>query len=135
MGRQFGVMMLGSIELFCLSADTGSFTRAAQQAGITPAAVSRAVARLEERMAVRLFTRTTRKISLTEAGRSYYEQCKQALNQLVDAERAVSGHQSAPSGKVRLSVSTPIAHRRILPIISRFRDLHSGVHIEINISN
>lgn len=135
MSRQFGMMMLGSIELFCLSAETGSFTHAARQAGITPAAVSRAIARLEERMAVRLFNRTTRKISLTGAGQSYYEQCKQALGQLAEAERAVSGHQSAPAGKVRLSVSTPIAHHRILPLISKFRDAHPNVDIEINISN
>lgn len=135
MGRQFDTLMLGSIELFCLSAENGGFTRAAQLAGITPAAVSRAVARLEERMAVRLFTRTTRKVSLTDAGRRYYEQCKQALGQLADAEREVSGQQSIPSGKVRISIPTPIGHYRILPLISRFRQLYPAVEIEIHISN
>src|SRR5687768_17936602 len=63
-------VMLGSIELFCLSAELESFTAAAAAAGITPAAVSRAVARLEERLQVRLFVRTTRKIRLTDGGRS-----------------------------------------------------------------
>lgn len=135
MSRQFDAMMLGSIELFCLSAETESFTRAAQLAGITPAAVSRAVARLEERMAVRLFARTTRKVSLTEAGRGYYLQCKQALGQLAAAEREVSGQQNIPSGKVRISVPTPVGHFRILPLISRFRELHPAIDIEINISN
>lgn len=135
MSRQFDAMMLGSIELFCLSAETESFTRAAQLAGITPAAVSRAVARLEERMAVRLFTRTTRKVSLTDAGRNYYQQCKHALGQLAEAEREVSGQQDIPSGKVRISIPTPIGHFRILPLISRFRQLHPAVEIEINISN
>lgn len=135
MSRQFDAMMLGSIELFCLSAETESFTRAAQLAGITPAAVSRAVARLEERMAVRLFARTTRKVSLTEAGRGYYLQCKQALGQLAAAEREVSGQQNVPSGKVRISVPTPVGHFRILPLISRFRELHPAIDIEINISN
>ena len=72
MNRQFGDVMLGSIELFCLSAELESFTAAAAAAGITPAAVSRAVARLEERLQVRLFVRTTRKIRLTDGGRAYF---------------------------------------------------------------
>lgn len=86
-------------------------------------------------MAVRLFTRTTRKVGLTEAGRRYFAQCKQALAQLADAEREVSGHQSTPAGKVRLSVPTPIGHHLILPLISRFRQLYSNVDIEVHISN
>lgn len=135
MGRQFNSLMLGSIEIFCLSAETECFTRAAQLAGISPAAVSRAITRLEERMAVRLFTRTTRKVGLTEAGRRYFTQCKQALAQLADAEREVSGHQSTPAGKVRLSVPTPIGHHLILPLISRFRQLYPNVDIEVHISN
>lgn len=135
MARKFDAMMLGSIELFCLAAESESFTRAAQLAGITPAAVSRAIARLEERIAVRLFARTTRKVSLTDAGRNYYLRCKQALGQLADAEREVSGQQSLPSGKVRISVPTPVGHFRILPLLSRFRELHPAIDIEINISN
>ena len=97
MNRQFDDVMLGSIELFCLAAEHGSFTAAATTASVTPAAVSRSVARLEERLGVRLFTRTTRQMRLTEAGRAYFEQCRQALNQLVEAEREVTGHQAAPS--------------------------------------
>ena len=57
MSRDFGEASLGSIELFCLAADLESFTSAAHQAGITPAAVSRAIGRLEERLGVRLFVR------------------------------------------------------------------------------
>lgn len=135
MSRQFNPMMLGSIEIFCLSAETGSFTRAAQTAGVSPAAVSRAIGRLEERMAVRLFTRTTRKVSLTEAGRRYFEHCKQVLAQLADAEREVAGHQSSPAGKVRISVPTPVGHHRILPLLSRFRQLYPNVQIDVHISN
>jgi DNA-binding transcriptional LysR family regulator len=74
MQRQFDDLLLGSIELFCLAAETGSFTAAANSAGVTPAAVSRSVARLEERLSVRLFVRTTRQIRLTDSGRRYFEQ-------------------------------------------------------------
>src|SRR5690606_9826885 len=75
------------------------------------------------------------KVSLTDAGRRYYEQCRQALGQLADAEREVSGQQTLPSGKVRISVPTPVGHYRILPLLCRFRQLHPAVEIEVNISN
>ncbi|MDU7559285.1 MAG: LysR family transcriptional regulator, partial [Pseudomonas sp.] len=106
MTRHFDDVQLGSIELFCLAAETGSFTAAANLAGVTPAAVSRSVARLEERLGVRLFVRTTRQMRLTDSGRLYYQQCRQALTQLVDAEREVTGQQSQPSGLLRISVPT-----------------------------
>ena len=99
MSRQFDDLMLGSLELFCAAAELGGFTAAATAMGVTPAAVSRTVARMEERLGVRLFVRTTRQIRLSEAGQAYYEQCRQALNQLAEAEREVSGRQAAPNAQ------------------------------------
>ncbi|MBA5983583.1 LysR family transcriptional regulator, partial [Pseudomonas sp. MD195_PC81_125] len=64
MKRHFDDLQLGSIELFCLASETGSFTAAAQVAGVTPAAVSRSILRLEERLGSRLFVRTTRSIRM-----------------------------------------------------------------------
>ncbi|MBD9676079.1 LysR family transcriptional regulator [Pseudomonas sp. PDM18] len=135
MPRHFDDLQLGSIELFCLAAETGSFTAAANGAGITPAAVSRSVARLEERLGVRLFVRTTRQMRLTEDGRNYFEQCRQALTQLVDAERAVSGGQSIASGRLRISVPTPYAHYRLFPRLPEFRRRYPQVQVEVHVSN
>ncbi|MCU1729056.1 LysR family transcriptional regulator [Pseudomonas sp. 7P_10.2_Bac1] len=135
MTRHFDDVQLGSIELFCLAADTGSFTAAANLAGVTPAAVSRSVARLEERLGVRLFVRTTRQMRLTEGGRLYHQQCRQALTQLVDAEREVTGRQSQPSGLLRISVPTPYAHYRLLPRLPAFRRQFPEVHVDVHISN
>ena len=135
MTRHFDDVQLGSIELFCLAAETGSFTAAANLAGVTPAAVSRSVARLEERLGVRLFVRTTRQMRLTDSGRLYYQQCRQALTQLVDAEREVTGQQSQPSGLLRISVPTPYAHYRLLPKLPAFRRLFPDVQIDVHISN
>ncbi|MDM0026876.1 LysR family transcriptional regulator [Variovorax saccharolyticus] len=135
MNRQFDDVMLGSIELFCLAAEQGSFTAAAAAASVTPAAVSRSVSRLEERLGVRLFTRTTRQMRLTEAGRGYFEQCRQALNQLVEAEREVSGHQVAPSGLLRISAPTTYGHYRLLPLLPAFRERFPAVKVEVNVSN
>ncbi|MBB4866720.1 DNA-binding transcriptional LysR family regulator [Pseudomonas nitritireducens] len=135
MTRHFDDLQLGSIELFCLAAETGSFTAAANAAGITPAAVSRSVARLEERLGVRLFVRTTRQMRLTDDGRDYFEQCRQALTQLVDAERAVSGGQSIVSGRLRISVPTPYAHYRLFPRLPEFRRRYPQVQVEVHVSN
>lgn len=135
MQRHFDDILLGSIELFCLAAELKSFTAAANAAGVTPAAVSRSVGRLEERLGVRLFVRTTRQIRLTDGGRLYFEQCRQALSQLVDAEREVSGAQAAPAGTLRISMPTPYAHYRVLPLLGRFRQLYPQVRVEAHVSN
>lgn len=135
MRRSFDDLQLGSIELFCLAAEFGGFTAAARVAGVTPAAVSRAVARLEERLGVRLFTRTTRQIRLTEGGRDYFEQARQAVAQLVEAERQVSGQQLEAVGTLRISLPTTYGHHRVLPLLPRFRALHPRVRVEVHLSN
>ncbi len=135
MKRHFDDIQLGSIELFCLAAEAGSFSAAALEAGVTPAAVSRSISRLEERLAVRLFVRTTRSIRLTEAGRAYFEQCRQALAQLIEAEREAMGKQSQAAGTLRLSVPTTYGHHRILPLLPLFRARHPDVKVDIHLSN
>jgi|SRR5471030_814354 len=135
MQRDFDDIMLGSLELFCLAADTGGFSRAATQAGVTPAAVSRAVSRLEERLGVRLFVRTTRQIRLTEAGERYRAQCLAALTLLKDAEMEASGQQTRPTGKVRISMPTAYAHWRVLPLLAEFQARYPQLAIDTHISN
>lgn len=135
MARQFDDVLLGSIELFCSVAELGSFTAAANAAAITPAAVSRAVSRLETRLDVRLFVRTTRALHLTDAGREYFEYCRAALAQLVEAERVVTGQQSAPSGLLRISMPTPYGHYRVLPLLPEFSRLYPKVKVEFHLSN
>jgi DNA-binding transcriptional LysR family regulator len=135
MSRRFDDVMLGSIELFCSAAELGSFTAAAVALGVTPPAVSRSVARLEARLGVQLFKRTTRHVALTDAGRDYFNHCREALTQLADAERAVTGQQEAPAGTVRISLPTPYGHHRILPLLPKFRRAYPEVAVEANVSN
>lgn len=135
MQRKFDDLLLGSIELFCLAAEQGSFTLAANAASVTPAAVSRSVARLEERLGVRLFVRTTRQIRLTDSGQRYFEQCRQALSQLVDAEREATGQQTTPAGVLRISMPTPFGHYRVLPLLPAFRERYPQVQVEAHLSN
>ncbi|WP_375739013.1 LysR substrate-binding domain-containing protein [Pseudomonas boanensis] len=135
MRRQFDDVLLGSIELFCLAAEIGSFTGAALAAGVTPAAVSRSVSRLEERLGARLFVRTTRSIRLTEGGRAYHQQCRSALNQMLEAERELMGQQQEPTGTLRISLPTTYGHYRILPLLPEFRRRCPQVKVDINLSN
>lgn len=135
MARQFNDLQLGSIELFCLTAQHRGFTAAAQAAGLTAAAVSRSVARLEARLGVRLLMRTTRHVRLTDAGQRYYDQCRQALGQLVEAEREVTGQQQAPSGPVRLSLPTSYGHYRVLPLLPAFARKHPAIELDLQLTN
>ena len=82
-------MMFSSVELFCLVAEYESFSKAALHAGVSPAAVSRSIARLEKHLATPLFVRTTRQVRLTAQGKIYFDECKQALNQILEAEQQI----------------------------------------------
>jgi len=133
MTRHFDDLQLGSIEMFCLAAELSSFTAAANAAGVTPAAVSRSVSRLEARLGIRLFVRSTRHIRLSDEGRAYFEQVRPAIAQLVDAERQVGGQGAA--GRLRISLPTPYAHYRVLPLLPAFRDKYPNVDVHVHISN
>ena len=133
MTRHFDDLQLGSIEMFCLAAELRSFTAAANAAGVTPAAVSRSVSRLEARLGIRLFVRSTRHIRLSDEGRAYFEQVRPAIAQLVDAERQVGGQGAA--GRLRISLPTPYAHYRVLPLLPAFRDKYPNVDVHVHISN
>jgi len=133
MTRHFDDLQLGSIEMFCLAAELSSFTAAANAAGVTPAAVSRSVSRLEARLGIRLFVRSTRHIRLSDEGRAYFDQVRPAIAQLVDAERQVGGQGAA--GRLRISLPTPYAHYRVLPLLPAFRDKYPNVDVHVHISN
>ncbi len=135
MKREADLPGLGGIELFCLVAQHGGFTAAARAQGLTTPAISRAVARLEKRLGVRLFTRTTRQVRLTDAGERYYQQCREALDQLKEAEREVTGRQQSAAGLVRISLPTSYGHFRILPILPAFLRRHPGIRVDAQLTN
>lgn len=133
--RTFDPVQLSSIELFCRAADLGSFTAAAESLGLTPAAVSRSVGRLEARLAVRLFVRSTRSMRLTAEGEIYRQQCQQALDQIADAERVITGQQQEVSGVLRISAPTTYAHYRLINLLPRFSKLYPKIDLDLSISN
>ncbi|WP_290436709.1 LysR family transcriptional regulator, partial [Aeromonas caviae] len=135
MSRAFDPVQLGTIELFCKAAELGSFTATAQVLGVTPASVSRSIQRLEARLGVKLFHRTTRSVRLTHDGELYREQCQQALEQIAEAERAITGRQRPPRGMLRISVGTVYAHHRLVPLLPGFMAAYPEVELELNVSN
>ena len=128
-------MQLSSVELFCLVAEYQSFSMAARQAGLTAAAVSRGIARLEDRLGLKLFTRTTRSVSLTQAGQVYFAECQQALTLLLEAEKKITGYQQAVSGSIRISVPTSYGHYRILPLLPKFQQLYPHILLDVQLTN
>ncbi len=126
---------LPNLEVFCLTFETGSFTRAAEKLGLTPQATSRAVARLEAALGVTLFRRTTRSLAPTDEARRYYAACHSALATLDEAERELSQGQRAPRGEVRISMPTTYGSHRLLPSLGRFRERFPDIQVVAHVSN
>lgn len=122
---------LGTIALFCRAAELGSFSRAADEFGLTPAAVSRGIARLEERLGVLLFQRTTRKVTLTEDGELYFEECRQAVAQIEHAEQALGAAAGAATGSLRLGAPPSYAWTRLPALLAAFVAGHPAIGVEI----
>jgi DNA-binding transcriptional LysR family regulator len=126
---------LPNLLAFCRSFERGSFTAAAKDLQVTPAAVSRSVARLEQGLGASLFRRTTRQLRATEKGCAYYEKCAAALLLLQDAEFAVTEDSRTPRGVVRLSVPTTYGLHQLLPRLGHFRGRYPHLELEIQVSN
>ena len=91
------------ISEFTAVAESSNFTQAAKKLLISTAQVSRQVSELEKRLNTKLFYRTTRKVTLTEEGKLFYQQCRQILDSLDNAERSLTNLQSTPQGKFKIS--------------------------------
>ncbi|HEX5539928.1 MAG TPA: LysR family transcriptional regulator, partial [Methylophilaceae bacterium] len=94
-----------SMEVFVATVDLGSFTAAANLFKITPAMISKHINTLEKRLGATLLARTTRRHNLTEIGQKYYENCKQILVHVADAEAGAEAMGSQPKGNLRVNAS------------------------------
>ncbi|WEY41504.1 LysR family transcriptional regulator [Paraburkholderia sp. SUR17] len=120
----------GGISVFAAVVDAGTFAAASEVLGMSPPGVSRAIARLEKKLKIRLFNRTTRSVSLTEEGRRFYEQVMPHLAGLEEAAAAAAGGASAVRGKLRVNLD-PVFYRIILgQRLDEFMDAHPELEIE-----
>lgn len=130
----FNKVDLEDIHVFCKAAENSSFTETAIQIGSTPSSVSKAIARLETKLALKLFERSTRSMRLTEEGQSYYEVCKESIANIQDIENQLT-KSSVPSGTLRISVPGTYAITKLIPLLREFHETHSdSLKIEISLS-
>jgi len=120
---------------FVESAACGSFTAAAARLDLTPAAVSKNVMKLEQQVGVRLFNRTTRRLTLTAEGRDFAERARDALRGLDDALAGVSRAGGAVSGRVRISVGIAFGRRFVLPLAATLAERHPQLEVEVSLDN
>jgi DNA-binding transcriptional LysR family regulator len=109
----------------------GSFTRVAQEQNSSQPTVSRQVAALEEHLGTRLFTRTTRKMTLTDDGRGFYERAKLAIEAVSEAEDTVGRRRSRPSGALRLAMPVVFGRLRVIPHLKEFLTRYPDVTIDL----
>ncbi|TGD97416.1 LysR family transcriptional regulator [Methylobacterium nonmethylotrophicum] len=111
-----------AMRIFAKVAETASFSETARLLHMSPPAVTRAVAALEEAIGARLFVRTTRSVKLTEAGGRYYEDCRRILADIVEAEAAAAGSYATPSGTLAVTASVLFGQMHVLPIVTDYLD-------------
>jgi DNA-binding transcriptional LysR family regulator len=126
---------LANLESFVRSAETGSFSAAARLLALTPAAVSRNVAMLERNLGVRLFQRSTRKLSLTEAGERLLASIGGNLQALQTAISAVSSDRSEPAGVLKVSLAPTFGIGHVLPLLPAFLALYPLIRPEWHFEN
>lgn len=118
-----------AISIFTTVADEGGFSASARRLNMSPASVSRAVSQLESRLGVRLLTRTTRSVQLTDAGERYCADCQRILAELEEAERNAANTYWAPRGSVSITAPVLAGRMVISPILMRLLDVYQGISI------
>lgn len=111
--------------------ELGSFTAAAEALGLSHTAISRQVAQLETKLGSQLLNRTTRRFALTEAGKQYYEACKQILDALDAADRAVSEHQARPAGTLRINAPMAFGTLELAEWLPDFLALYPELNVDL----
>ncbi|MDR6496737.1 LysR family transcriptional regulator [Paraburkholderia sp. 22099] len=125
---------LNSIVAFVRTAETLSFVAAGRKLGISASAIGKTIAKLEHSLGVRLFHRTTRRVTLTDEGRLFHESCERILGELRDAEAILSEAAQTPRGRLRVSLPV-IGYRFLLPVLPRFRALYPQVELDLDFND
>jgi len=126
---------LKGIDVFAAVVDAGSFTAASDRLNLTNSAVGKAIARLESRMGVRLFERTTRKLALTAAGEAFHRTCVRVLGDLEEIEQVLKAEESSPAGKLRLDLPSTYGKLKVMPLVFAFMDRYPAVLPQISFTD
>ncbi len=135
MKEQIGFDRLTGLIAFARAGSLGSYTAAAQSLSVSPSAISKSIQRLERRLGVSLFIRTTRSLSLTDEGRDLHGRALRLLRDAEEIEQAAKSARAEPMGTLRIAASLPIGVYVIAPALPRFRKLHPKVTIDLRLSD
>src|SRR5277367_2838939 len=122
------------LAVFVRAAETGSFSRAARELGLSQPSVSRIIGELEARLGVTLFLRTTRRINVTDAGALFLDRAREIVAELEDAEDAARGVDSL-RGAIRLALPVVYGTREIIPRLPAFLRQHPALTVEMTVSD
>ncbi|EQB32565.1 LysR family transcriptional regulator [Sphingobium ummariense] len=125
----------GDIETFLMVAVEGSFAAAAKALRLTPSAVSRSIARLEQRLGVALLRRTTRSLALTREGVAYRDRMSAILADMIEVENGLGERGQGPRGLLRINASPSFGAHCLIPILPRFRERHPAVTVDLALSD
>lgn len=125
---------LAAMQVFAQVVENGSFAKAAARLSLSTSATSRYVAELEAHLQTRLLNRTTRRVSLTESGRAYYERCVQLLADLEEAEQEAARAAVVPRGTIKLATSAAFGTRHVAPVIAAFIAQNPDVRFDVSLS-
>lgn len=120
---------------FVAVAEAQSFTGAARALDTSVAQISRKVAALEDRLSIKLLIRTTRKVSVTEAGQTYYQHCRHLVEGLKQADRAITELNATPQGRLKITSSVTYGEQLIAPLLSDFMLMYPQLELELILSN
>ncbi|WOH48002.1 LysR family transcriptional regulator [Bradyrhizobium sp. sBnM-33] len=120
---------------FVRAVEAGSFAGAAKKLGVTPVAVSKNVQRLERQLGVRLLQRSTRKLSLTQEGRAYYERCCGPLRELENAQSVIAERGKSPTGALKVTCLSPFGRVYVLPLIPDFSRRYPAIELELHLDD
>ena len=120
---------------FVAVAEAQSFTGAARALETSVAQISRKVAALEDRLSIKLLIRTTRKVSVTEAGQTYYQHCRHLVEGLKQADRAITELNATPQGRLKITSSVTYGEQLIAPLLSDFMLMYPQLELELVLSN
>ena len=123
------------IDEFVAVAESGQFTTAAERLGVSSSHISRQIARLEERLQTPLLYRSTRRVTLSEAGQTFLQHCQRLQDGREEALRAMGDLASEPKGLLRMTCAVAYGERFIVPLVTRFMTLYPQLRVEVELSN
>lgn len=122
---------VSGMTVFARVVEANGFTAAARDLGLSKAAVSKHVARLEDRLGVRLLNRSTRRLGLTEAGRDYYERARRILAEVEEAELSAASRQAHPRGQLRVNAPVTFGQSHLAPLLPAFMHRYPQVQVDM----